>query len=147
MNPLIWEMEFYMKLASTKNKAFSKRKPNIVTEEQYRLGLKKYSILIRSLARKLAAGSPAGLDYDDFCSSGRIGLLDAMKKFDPSKKKQFSSYVKFRVRGAMLDEIRSHDWIPRSVKEKAKIMREAAGFRRTVTSHERPSDVRVGRDF
>ena len=133
MNPLIWEMEYYMKIAAQKDTVPSKRKPRKITEAQYEAALKKYSILIRSLARKLSAGTPAGLDYDDFCSSGRIGLLDAMKKYDPAQKKQFSAYVKYRVRGAMLDEIRSHDWIPRSVKEKAKIMRETTEeLRRTL---------------
>jgi len=130
-----------MKEASQKS---SKTKKRQVTEEQYCAALKKYSILIRSLARKLSAGTPAGLDYDDFCSSGRIGLLDAMNKFDPSQKKQFSSYVKYRVRGAMLDAIRSHDWVPRSVKEKARMIREAADELRKTLERE-PTTMEVAK--
>jgi RNA polymerase sigma factor FliA len=144
MDPLIWEMEHYMKLAAQKENLAPKNKGRKITDLQYKKALKKYSILIRSLARKLSAGSPAGLDYDDFCSSGQIGLLDAMKKYDPAQKKQFSSYVKYRIRGAMLDEIRSHDWVPRSVKEKAKIMRETTEELRKVLERE-PTALEVAK--
>lgn len=120
------------------------RQKNKVSEMEYRDALKKYSILIRSLARKLSAGFPAGLDYDDLCSSGRIGLLDAMKKYDPEQKRQFSAYVKYRVRGAMLDEIRSHDWIPRSVKEKAKVVRDTIDELRRVLERE-PTHMEVAK--
>ena len=107
-----------------------------ITDEKYREALKKYSILIRSLARKLSSGQPAGLDYDDLCSSGRIGLLQAMEKFDPKQKKQFSSYVKYRIRGSMLDAIRAHDFIPRSVKDKAKRVKEATEELRNLLDRE-----------
>lgn len=107
-----------------------------VSNESYQKALKKYSILIRSMARKLSSGSPAGLDYDDLCSSGRIGLLKAMEKYDPEQKKQFSAYVKYRIRGTMLDEIRSHDWVPRSVKEKAKMVKHATDELRAALNRE-----------
>ena len=133
-----------MKSASRKSVRLRNQSARKVSETEYGRALKKYSILIRSLARKLAAGSPAGLDYDDFCSSGRIGLLRAMKKFNPSQKKQFSAYVKYRVRGAMLDEIRSHDWVPRSVKEKAKMMRETANELRKTLERE-PTTLEIAK--
>lgn len=96
-----------------------------ISEQEYNSALKKYSILIRSFARKLAASSPHGLDYDDFCSSGRVALYDALKRFDPADMKKFASYAKLRIQGAMLDEIRSYDLIPRSVKDKSKKVENA----------------------
>jgi RNA polymerase sigma factor for flagellar operon FliA len=120
------------------------KKTRKVSEANYNKALKKYSILIRSLARKLSSGSPAGLDYDDLCSSGRIGLLKAMEKYDPEQKKQFSAYVKYRIRGTMLDEIRSHDWVPRSVKEKAKMVRVATEELRAALDRE-PTNVEVAK--
>ena len=57
--------------------------------------------------------------------AGVIGLMDAIGKYDASKETKFRTYAEFRVRGAMLDEIRSMDWIPRSVREKIGILQRA----------------------
>jgi RNA polymerase sigma factor for flagellar operon FliA len=53
-------------------------------------------------------------------SSGVIGLMDAIEKYDPSRDNKFKTYAEFRIRGAILDELRSQDWVPRSVRDKAK---------------------------
>ena len=62
---------------------------------------------------------PPHITMDDLVSSGVMGLIDAIEKFDPSKKIQFKTYAEFRIRGAILDELRAMDWIPRSVRKKA----------------------------
>lgn len=78
-----------------------------------------YTPLIKYIAARLAARLPPQVAFDDLVSSGIIGLIDAIDKFDLKKKVQFKTYAEFRVRGAMLDELRSLDWVPRSVRKKA----------------------------
>jgi len=79
----------------------------------------KYTPLIKYVAGRLAMRLPPHISPDDLISSGVIGLMDAIEKFDPSKKIQFKTYAEFRIRGAMLDELRAMDWIPRSIRKKA----------------------------
>ena len=78
-----------------------------------------YTPLIKYIAARLAARLPPQVAFDDLVSSGIIGLIDAIDKFDLTKKVQFKTYAEFRIRGAMLDELRSLDWVPRSVRKKA----------------------------
>ncbi len=79
----------------------------------------KYAPLIKYIAGKLAMRLPPHISIDDLMSSGVIGLMDAIEKFNPSKKIQFKTYAEFRIRGAMLDDLRAQDWVPRSVRKKA----------------------------
>lgn len=72
--------------------------------------------LSRAIARKLKAGLPASVDYDDLVSSGVIGLIAAVDRFDPHKGFNFKRYAAIRIRGAMLDDLRQMDWAPRSVR-------------------------------
>ena len=76
-----------------------------------------YAPLIKYIAQKLAARLPSNIDLDDLFSAGVIGLMDAIDKYDPSRDNKFKTYAEFRIRGAMLDELRSQDWVPRSVRE------------------------------
>ncbi len=87
----------------------------------------KYSSLIKYLAGKLAMRLPPHISIDDLISSGTIGLIDAINKFDPGKNIQFKTYAEFRIRGAMLDELRSLDWVPRSVRRKIADIERAYG--------------------
>jgi RNA polymerase sigma factor FliA len=82
----------------------------------------EYSHLIKYIAQKIAARLPANIELDDLISSGVIGLIDAMDKYDPSRDNRFKTYAEFRIRGAILDELRAQDWVPRSVREKAKLL-------------------------
>ena len=82
----------------------------------------EYSPLIKYIAQKIAARLPANIELDDLMSSGVIGLMDAMDKYDHSRDNKFKTYAEFRIRGAILDELRAQDWVPRSVREKAKIL-------------------------
>ncbi len=85
----------------------------------------KYAPLIKTIAGRLAMKLPPHVDQDDLLSAGIMGLLDAIDKFDPEKGVAFKSYAEFRIRGAMLDELRAMDWVPRSVRKNAKILEEA----------------------
>jgi RNA polymerase sigma factor for flagellar operon FliA len=78
----------------------------------------KYAPLIKYLASRLSLRLPPHISLDDLISSGVIGLMDAIDKFDPSKNIRFKTYAEFRIRGAMLDELRAQDWVPRSIRKK-----------------------------
>ncbi|MGQ9749941.1 FliA/WhiG family RNA polymerase sigma factor [Desulfosoma sp.] len=79
----------------------------------------KYYPLVRYTAYRLAARLPSTISIEDLCAAGVIGLMDAIEKFDPNQSVSFENYAKIRIRGAMLDEIRSMDWIPRSLRQKS----------------------------
>src|SRR5262245_36143563 len=81
-----------------------------------------YAPLIRFVAQRIAARLPSNIDIDDLISAGVIGLMDAIEKYDPSRDNKFKTYAEFRIRGAILDELRAQDWVPRSVREKAKLL-------------------------
>lgn len=85
----------------------------------------EYAGLIKFIAQKIAARLPANIELDDLISSGVIGLMDAIEKYDSSRDNKFKTYAEFRIRGSILDELRSQDWVPRSVREKAKILERA----------------------
>lgn len=85
----------------------------------------EYSGLIKFIASKIAARLPSNIELDDLISSGVIGLMDAIDKYDSSRDNKFKTYAEFRIRGAILDELRSQDWVPRSIREKAKILERA----------------------
>jgi len=80
----------------------------------------EYASLIKFIAQKIAARLPANVELDDLMSSGVIGLMDAIEKYDSGRDNKFKTYAEFRIRGAILDELRAQDWVPRSVREKAK---------------------------
>jgi RNA polymerase sigma factor FliA len=78
-----------------------------------------YAPMVKHIANRLSARLPAGFQRDDLIQAGMIGLLEAIEKFDPGREIHFKTYAEIRVRGAMLDDLRSRDWIPRSVRENA----------------------------
>ncbi len=80
----------------------------------------EYAPLIKFIAQKIAVRLPSNIEFDDLVSSGVIGLMDAIDKYDPTRDNKFKTYAEFRIRGAILDELRAQDWVPRSVREKAK---------------------------
>lgn len=84
----------------------------------------EFTPVIRYIAQRLAYRLPPYLDVEDLMHAGVIGLMDAVGKYDPSKEAKFRTYAEFRIRGAMLDEIRSLDWIPRSVREKIGVLQK-----------------------
>jgi len=81
--------------------------------------VKEYSPMIKYVANRIALRLPPHIEVDDLISVGAIGLMDAIEKYDPSRGAKFKTYAEFRVRGSILDELRSLDWVPRSVRQKA----------------------------
>jgi len=76
--------------------------------------------MIESVAKRISARLPANIQYNDLISSAVIGLMDAIKKYDPARNNTFKTYAEFRVRGAILDALRAQDWTPRSIRDKVK---------------------------
>ncbi len=84
--------------------------------------LRRYMPLVRRVVQRLAVRKPPHIELDDLVSWGIVGLLDAIGKYDPKKEALFSTYAQFRIRGAILDHLRSLDWVPRSVRQKAALV-------------------------
>ncbi len=82
----------------------------------------KYAPLIKYIAGRLAMKLPPNVDVNDLISAGVMGLIDAINRFDSSRNIKFKTFAEFRIRGAMLDELRSLDWVPRSVRKKATLL-------------------------
>ena len=69
----------------------------------------QYTPLIKFIANRIAIRLPPHIDINDLISSGVLGLIDAIEKYDPTREAQFKTYAEFRIRGSMLDELRSMD--------------------------------------
>jgi RNA polymerase sigma factor FliA len=108
-----------MKEANEALRRYKEEARPISDQEKERL-IMEYSPLIKHIAQKIATRLPSNIELDDLISAGVIGLMDAIDKFDHTRDNQFKTYAEFRIRGAILDELRSQDWVPRSVREKAK---------------------------
>lgn len=80
---------------------------------------------VRYVARRIHDRLPQHMELDDLISAGLVGLIDAASKFDGSKRVQFKSYAQFRIRGAILDSLRTLDWSPRELRRKARAVAEA----------------------
>src|SRR6059036_1187734 len=88
--------------------------------------LRRYLPLVRRVVQRLAARKPPHVEVDDLVSWGIVGLLDAIVKYDAKKEASFATYAQFRIRGAVLDHLRSLDWVPRSVRQKASLIEKVA---------------------
>ncbi|HEU5300859.1 MAG TPA: RNA polymerase sigma factor WhiG [Acidimicrobiia bacterium] len=94
------------------------------TEDRERLIL-NYSPLVKFVAGRVASGLPQSVDQSDLISYGIFGLIDAIEKFDPERGFKFETYAISRIKGAIIDELRSIDWVPRSVRAKARAIERA----------------------
>jgi RNA polymerase sigma factor FliA len=81
--------------------------------------------VVRYIARRIHEHLPAHVEMDDLVSAGMVGLADAFNKFDAGKKVQFRSYAQFRIRGAILDSLRTLDWSPRDLRRKGRAIEAA----------------------
>ena len=86
--------------------------------------VKQYAPLVKYVAGKVAIGMPYNVEFDDLVGFGVFGLFDAIEKFDPEKHVKFKTYAVTRIRGAIYDELRSIDWVPRSVRQKTREIEE-----------------------
>jgi RNA polymerase sigma factor for flagellar operon FliA len=102
----------------------------VLTTEQERVLLDHLPI-VRFIARRIHERLPQHVEMEDLVSAGVVGLMDAFAKFDPAKKVQFRSYAQFRIRGAILDSLRTLDWGPRELRRKGRAVEEAI---RTLTA-------------
>ena len=84
-----------------------------------------YSPLVKYVAGRVAVGLPQNVEQSDLVSYGIFGLIDAIEKFDPARGYKFETYAIARIKGAILDELRSIDWVPRSVRAKARALEKA----------------------
>ncbi|MGB8260971.1 MAG: FliA/WhiG family RNA polymerase sigma factor [Terracidiphilus sp.] len=96
----------------------------MLNSEQERVLLEHLPI-VRFLARRIHERLPQHVDIEDLVSAGVVGLMDAFAKFDPAKRVQFRSYAQFRIRGAILDSLRTLDWSPRELRRKGRAVEEA----------------------
>jgi len=87
--------------------------------------VKQYAPLVKYVAGKVAIGMPHNVEFDDLVGFGVFGLFDAIEKFDPDKHVKFKTYAVTRIRGAIFDELRSIDWVPRSVRQKSREIEDA----------------------
>jgi RNA polymerase sigma factor FliA len=105
--------------------------------------------LVKFIALRLISRLPDHISVDDLMSAGILGLIDAIEKYDSGQGIPFEYYAKIRIKGAMLDEIRSMDWVPRSLRQKSNIMEKACvnleqRLGRDPTEEEIASELNVG---
>jgi RNA polymerase sigma factor for flagellar operon FliA len=113
--------------------------------------IKQYAPLVKYVAGKVAVGMPHNVEFDDLVGFGVFGLIDAIDKFDPDKNVKFKTYAVTRIRGAIFDELRSIDWVPRSVRQKTREVEDAIGsleaqLGRTATDQEIASSMGMDED-
>jgi RNA polymerase sigma factor for flagellar operon FliA len=82
--------------------------------------IEKYAPLVKYVAGRIAMNVPNSVEFNDLVSYGILGLIDAIDKFDPKREIKFKTYAVTRIRGSIFDELRAIDWLPRSVRQKAK---------------------------
>jgi len=100
--------------------------------------IQEYAPLVKYIAQRLASRLPTSICLEDLISAGVIGLLDALQKYDPQRANMFGTYAAFRIRGAMLDDLRGLDWVPRSVREKEQALTKA--YAELERRHGRPAE-------
>ncbi|MEM8924935.1 MAG: RNA polymerase sigma factor WhiG [Actinomycetota bacterium] len=105
-----------------------------------------YAPLVKYVASRVAAGLPQSVDQSDLVSYGMFGLIDAIIKFDPERGYKFETYAISRIKGAILDELRSIDWVPRSVRSKAKSV-ERAMTKLESSLHRAPTDAEIAEEM
>jgi RNA polymerase sigma factor for flagellar operon FliA len=95
-------------LPSKRAKSYSQKRQELIV---------KYTPLIKYIANRIAIRLPSHIDIEDIVHTGVLGLMDAIEKFDPTRGVKFETYAEFRIKGAILDELRAMDWVPRSVRK------------------------------
>jgi RNA polymerase sigma factor for flagellar operon FliA len=101
-----------------------------------------YAPLVKFVAGRLGSGLPAHVDEGDLVSYGLLGLIGAIERFDPDREIKFETYAIARIKGAIIDELRALDWVPRSVRARARdIERAIAELERKL--HRAPSDEEI----
>ena len=92
--------------------------PTVDTSHRQKLIMDHYP-MVRRIAHRLVARYPASVDVDDLITIGMLGLIEAVDRFDGKRQLNFTAYARIRVQGAIVDELRRQDWVPRSVRSRA----------------------------
>jgi RNA polymerase sigma factor for flagellar operon FliA len=125
--------------------AWSEYKTNGSTEARDQLII-HYSPLVKYVAGRVAVGLPANIEQADLMSYGIFGLIDAIDKYDQTKNVKFETYAISRIRGAIIDELRAIDWVPRSVRFKAREVEKAYGALENKLKRP-PSDAEIAQEM
>lgn len=134
----LWE-----KYEREKNPIEKSKLKNLIIEE--------YVNLVKIVSGKMFIQYGKNVEYDDLVGYGVFGLIDAIDKYDPSKNIKFESYASIRIRGSIIDQIRSIDWVPRSIRQKSKslskvIERLEDEYGRSPTNNEIAKELGIGID-
>ena len=105
-----------------------------------------YSPFVKYVAGRVLSGLPRHFDEEDLVSYGIIGLIDAIERFEPDRNLRFETYAIPRIKGAIIDELRSIDWVPRSVRTKARAV-EQAFTHLEATLHRTPDEAEVAAEL
>ena len=114
--------------------------------ELYEQLVSKYLSLVHYLANKLNMYTSNLLELDDLYSAGLVGLLEAIERFDIDRGYEFSTFGTLRIKGAIIDEIRKTDWVPRSIREKHKKIKAAIKYLYNSSGHT-PSDSEIAQEM
>ena len=106
----------------------------------------QYAPLVKYVAGRVGVGMPSNVEHADLVSYGMFGLMDAIDKFDVDKGFKFETYAITRIKGAIIDELRSVDWVPRSVRSKARRI-EQAMQRLEAKLHRSPTDEELAQEL
>lgn len=104
--------------------------------------IEHYLPLVKNHAERLKAKLPGVVQVDDLTTAGVLGLMDAIEQFDPARKVKFETFSAIRIRGAMMDELRGLDWVPRLVRQRAKMLTESTAALRAALGRQ-PSEEEV----
>ncbi|MER7013442.1 RNA polymerase sigma factor WhiG [Saccharopolyspora sp. NPDC000359] len=110
-----------------------------------------YAPLVKYVAGRVGTGLPSHVEVSDLIQSGIFGLVDAIEKFEPERGLKFETYAMQRIRGAILDDLRAQDWVPRSVRSRARDVERAlerleAKLQRTATDAELAAELELSVD-
>src|SRR5438067_2712753 len=105
-----------------------------------------YSPLVKYVAGRVSVGLPQNIEQSDLVSYGIFGLIDAIEKFDTTRNIKFETYAIARIKGPIIDELRAIDWVPRSVRAKARSVEKAYG-KLEGELHRTPTDAEVAAEL
>jgi RNA polymerase sigma factor for flagellar operon FliA len=105
-----------------------------------------YAPLVKFVAGRVASGLPSSVEQADLVSYGILGLIDALAKFDPERGFKFETYAISRIKGSMLDQLRANDWVPRSVRTKARTLEQAVADIQA-REHRAPTDEELAKEL
>ncbi len=99
---------------------------SVIYQRDKDAALRRYFPLVKYVVDKIASGLPKSIERDDLINTAMIGLFDALEKYDESRGTKFETYAIWRIKGAVLDELRSMDWASRTTRRKARMIEQVA---------------------